>query len=381
MVNKIVRYIVRFIPLLISLAMGFVSLFPAGLERLELDKAEQIERIAALEEAYKAGEIAPVDEASFFDGDLEAELENGLKFNELRFLGTHNSYQPAPVEEFTKLYAQLSELTFGLVKAEKGTFNSQTLTQQLNCGIRSLEMDIETFDRGGEISFTCMHSPYIDMSTTCYDFELALKEIRMWSDNNPNHLPITIIIEPKAAFLPLEDMKYFNLDYALELDKTLRAGLGDKLFTPADMLRDYESFGAMRAADDWCKAEETLGKVLVLLHENSATTEDYIALDKSIKTQAMFPMLREKDIERDCTSFILINKPHELIEIKEDVIFDKKIMVRTRADKFTDISEEQLKNAMDSGAQIVSTDYPPRDDSTPDSYIVSFGSKTTVSAN
>ncbi len=381
MVNKIIKYIVRFIPLLVSLAVGFASLFPAALERVEKDKAEQIERIAKLEAAYAAGEIEPVDEAGFFDGDLEKELENGLKFNELRFLGTHNSYQPVPVEEFTQLYARLSELTFGLVKAEKGTFNSQTLTQQLNCGIRSLEMDIETFDRDGEISFTCMHSPYFDMATSCYDFELALKEIKMWSDNNPNHLPITIIIEPKETFLPLKDMKPINLDYISEFDKVLRKGLGDKLFTPADMLRDYESFGAMRAADDWCKAQDTLGKVLILLHENSATTEGYIAIDPSIKTQAMFPMLREEDIERDCTSFILANTPGELIEIKDDVIFSKKIIARTRADKFTEIEAERLEKAMASAAQIVSTDYPPRDDLAADAYVVGFNGKHTVSTN
>lgn len=136
-------------------------------------------------------------------------------------------------------------------------------------------MDIEVFDRDGEVSFTCMHSPNLDMTTSCYDFSLGLKEIAMWSDNNPNHLPITIIVEPKQFFIPLKDMKALDIDYAKELDIMLREILGDKLFTPADMLRNYGSFGEMRAADDWCEVKDMLGKVLILLHEGSVT-EKYI---------------------------------------------------------------------------------------------------------
>lgn len=380
MASKIIRYIIRFVPLVVATLVTFFSLFGASLEKLEEEIPQQVERIAALEAAYAAGEIAPVDEAAFFDGDLQAELESGIKFNEICFLATHNSYQTPNIEETRQLYQNLSDLTFGLVSAETGDFYSQTLTQQLNCGIRSLEMDIETFDRDGEISFTCMHSPYIEMTTSCYSFELAMKEIAMWSDNNPNHLPITIIIEPKEVFIPLEDMKFFNVDYAKEFDSVLRETLGDKLFTPADMLRGYESFGAMRAADDWCEVEDMLGKVLILLHETNVT-ESYIALDPSVKSQAMFPMLRMGDIERDCTSFIIANVPETVLENKQEAIDEKKIIVRTRADEFTVLTEERREQAFASGAQIISTDYPVRDDLKQDDYYVAFSGYTTVRRN
>ncbi len=371
-------FLTKLIASLLSLFTGFVALFPSGLNRLEADKAEQVSRIAQLEQAYAAGEISPVDEGSFFNGDLEKELSNGIKFNELRFVATHNSYQTAKTDEYVDLYGNVSDLTIGIVDKEKANFNSETLTNQLNMGIRSLEMDIETFDRNGNISFTCMHAPYTDMTTSCYDFSLALKEIKLWSENNPNHLPITIIIEPKSGFLPLEDMKAFNLDYAIELDKTLERALGDKLFTPSDMLRDYNNFGEMRAADDWCKAQDMLGKVLILLHDCDVT-EKYIKLDESIKSQAMFPMLREDDIDRDCTSFILANDPESFLKINKEALIEKRVIARTRADSYTNNPTEQKDNALNCGAQIVSTDYPPRTDNESGDYIFTFRNGKTIS--
>ena len=372
-----VRYIFRLIPLVFSIIFNFFSVLGESAEQLEFDIAEQPVRIAALEEAYANGEIPPVDESAFFDGDLAAELEAGIKFNEIAFIATHNSYQKKSTPAMCKLYGNLDELTFGLLNANTGEFESQTLTQQFNCGIRSIEMDIEVIEKDGNVTFTCLHNPSIDMTTTCYNFALALKEISMWSDNNPNHLPITIIIEPKETFLPIENMKFFNTDYAVQLDALLKDCLGDKLFTPADMLRGYSSFGEMRAADDWCKVKDMLGKVLVLMHENNVT-EKYIALDPSVKTQAMFPMLRTQDIGRDCASFLLMNKPEEILDSKAEILDNGNFIVRTRADKYGEITENRLNNAISSGAQIVSTDYPPRDDLDEKAYVVCFQNNKTV---
>lgn len=372
------KYVFRFIPLLLSTLFAFFSMIPAGFEKLEADISGQVERINQLEQGYKNGEIKSVDESSFFDGNLETEINNGLKFNELRYIATHNSYQTYSTEQLSKIFKNLSDLTFGLVSSKTADFVSPTITEQLNNGIYSLELDIETFDRKGEVSFTCMHSPCFEMGTSCYDFSLALKEIAMWSDNNPNHLPITIIIEPKEIFLPMKDMKFFNVGYAVEFDKTLREGLGDKLFTPADMLGDYDNFAQLRADDGWCEVKDMLGKVLILFH-NCNVTEDYISIDESLRSQAMFPMLYADGADRECASFILANKPEELMKIREELLDEKKLVVRTRSDKFTEVTEDRRKYAFESGAQIISTDYPVKSYSADCDYIVSFGGIKTIS--
>lgn len=372
-----IKYVLRFIPLLISTVIAVVSMFPASIELLEKDIVAQTQRVAELEEAYANGEIMPVDETVFFDGNLESELENGLKFNELRYIATHNSYQTKSTEEMKKIYSNLSELTFGLIGSGTADFVSPTITEQLNSGIYSMELDVETFDRNGEISFTCMHSPYLEMGTSCYDFELALKEISMWSDNNPGHLPVTFIVEMKEIFIPLENMEWPNIGYVEEFDRVLRENLGDKLFTPADMLRDYENFAALRADDGWCEVEDMRGKVLFLLHK-CGLTDDYIDTDDSLRTQAMFPMMKYNDTDNKNASFLIMNNPKSQNKrIREAT--DENFIVRTRADKYNGINEENRRLAFESGAQMISTDYPVKHGLEADDYYVSFGGMKTIS--
>lgn len=364
-----------FISLILSTVLLVVPILFQNAQGKKDDCAEQITRLEELEKGYESGEIKPVDEAAFFDGDLQKEIDSGMKFNELSFIATHNSYQKDGTEATKQIFRNLSKLTFGLVDETKPLFESETLTQQFNNGIRSIEIDVEAVVKKGKTSFVCMHMPVWGAGTTCYDFALAMKEIYMWSENNPNHLPITIIIEPKKWALPVNGMKSFNAEYAKELDSVLRDTLKEKLFTPADMLRDYASFEEMRLNDDWCKVSDMLGKVLVLLHEGKST-EGYIAADTSIRTQAMFPMLRYGNKDDDNASFLLMNDPDDAVNYSEEIIDRYKLVIRTRADEYLKVSEETREKAVQSRAQIVSTDYPAKAFPTDD--VFSFTNGKTI---
>lgn len=346
-------------------------------EHLPADIEAQKAHIAALETAYANGEIAPVDEAAFFDGDLQAVLDSGIHFDKLSFLGTHNSYETRSVPAYIQFCNAVSNLAPTLLPAGTGTLDQEPLTDQLNSGIRSFELDVEAAKSDDGTVFRCMHNPPMTMTTNCYDFALALQEIVMWSDNNPGHLPITILIEPKKMVLPMGSLRDFRIAQAKEMDKCLRENLGDKLFTPADMLRGYESFAQMRQADDWCEAKELLGKVLVLLHQKNSVTKDYIALDPTIRTQTMFPMLRMKDMQQDCASFILENDPKKVLSVKDDAK-QAHVIVRTRVDVHPLYSAERLEQAFACGAQIQSTDFPLRKTMSADEYYVAFPGNKTV---
>ncbi len=367
----------RILCLLLSCLFLLFADIRAGREQRISDRLEQAQRIEALEQQYAAGEIPPVDEASFYDGDLKKDLADGIRFNELSFAATHNSYQTEALPELRKIYQNLSKLTFGLVKEQIGGFDSETLTEQFNLGIRSIEMDIETEVKDGKISFLCMHVPVTNMTTNSYDFALALKEIYMWSENNPSHLPVTIIIEPKKLTPPVNNLKPFKLKYAQALDELLRDSLGDKLMTPADILGDYESFEQMRFDNGWPQVRDMLGKVLVLLHDTTVT-QKYIKQDESIKSQAMFPMLRYNDRKRDCASFLLINSPDDALKHSEEIVDEYNLIMRTQADSYAYYSDKKLDKAIQSRAQILSTDYPMKAGETKETHFVYFGDHKTV---
>lgn len=376
-------FINNYLKALISVVLCLFTLFPSivqqGKEAKQADIAEQTERLASLESLYSSEDYVPVDESKVTGFDVDGAYQSGIRFNEVSFIATHNSYQKSSVPAYIELIENLSVVSFGAMNREKPYYNSDTLTEQLNLGIRSIELDVETIVKGGKVSFACCHSPIIDARSTCYDFALALQEIKMWSDANKGHLPITIIIEPKKIFIPEPGMKFFDFDSVKHLDTLVKDVFGDKLLTPSDMIGNYDSFKDMRENDGWPLLEETAGHVMFLLHECSVT-EKYISQDKSMRTQSMFPMLRYKDIDRDCTSFVLMNYPDQADE-KSAELHEKHIIYRTMVDDYGVKDDEREAYAFKCGAQIMSTDYPIKSDIENAKKVVSFDNGATVRIN
>lgn len=356
--NRILFFFVRIIAALVAVIASFTPLYRQNTAQLAKDKAWQKAHVEELAQQFAAGTMPQVNERDFFDGDLAAALADGLKFNELRYVATHNSYQNESVPELQMWYGIVSRITFGAVPANGGEFQLGPLSAQLDGGVRSLEMDVETMKTGKKTSFVCLHSPVLDMTTNSYNFALALREIRLWSKAHPQHLPLTVIIEPKVAMLPLQNMDVFTLENANLLDALLKKALGSRLVTPGDVLRGYESFAQMRENDDWPTVQSLRGKVLVLLH-STLVTNSYIRQDQTLRTQAMFPMLNVRDANKPYAAFLLENDPKKLETQRQALIETEKFIVRTRADSFGKPDETPRKAALRSGAQILSTDYPP----------------------
>lgn len=336
----------------------FFMSIAAGNEQIDENIRYQQERMDYLKNEFYT-DYTPCDESKFASFDIEDAIANGIKYNEVQFLATHNSYQIESTDEYKKLYQTLSDLTLGIVKAETAEFTMDSLTEQLELGIRGLEIDIETVDKNGNVSFIVTHNPLYDNTTSCYDFETALEEIKIWSDNNPHHLPLTIIIEPKKDVIEINNLKSFKIEYAKRIDEILREKMGDTLLTPAEMMGDYESLKEMRENDGWLPLKKTMGRVIFLLHDTTVTSR-YINQDKSIKTQAMFPMLRYADRNKSYASFIIDNHPDQAIAHEEETIDRCNLIVRTRADFYPDFNDKRYEYADKCSAQIISTDFPVR---------------------
>jgi len=356
----IVSLLSLFAGLFVVLLGIFIVAIVSNINVIDENIKFQEEHLEYLEKEYYKN-YTQKNEADLADFDLEKAIEDGVKLNEIAILGTHNSYQRLATAETRFAMNIIDTITFKKAGLNTFDFEMDTLTEQLEMGVRNVEIDIETLDKDDKIEFKVTHNSIVDNASSAYDFTKALQEIKMWSDNNPGHIPVIVIVEPKSFVIEINGMKKFSLEYAKELDKIVEETLGDSLLTPEDMLRDYQSFKEMRENDDWISLKEAQGKILVLLHDCDVT-ESYIALDETIKTQKMFPMLRYDDRNETYTSFILENDAFRANERKAENINESNLIVRTRADVYPDYSDERYEVIETCGSQIITTDFPEKVD-------------------
>lgn len=317
----------------------------------------QVRHIAELERAYRDGTAPKINEADFCNFDLQSALDEGMRLNELRYLATHNSYKQSISKETEVFY------DYALFGACNGLYDYvfDTVTEQLNNGIRSIEIDLYKHRTADGFDIKILHNCFTEATTSMADFALGLKELKMWSDYNEGHLPIIVLAEPKTSgigkFAAMDEEAF---KYAFSLMENI---LGDKLYTPSDAIGDYENFAAMRSADDYPKVSDLTGKFVFLLHE-SKNKDRFTSLDETLLSQKMFytayaASLRKgkSGVYADNVLFVLANEPAETRDT--DFAAENNFIVRTRIDLYHIVSAKRLSTALASGANIMSSDYPP----------------------
>jgi len=377
--SKIIKAIaVALVILFLLPAVPPVILLVSG--RIDRGRCEkmQVEHMEALRERYADPGFEPVAEGNFTAFDLPAALEGGVKLNEVQFLATHNSYK-RPLSPAARLAMNVIGLPLGLTAVkDEFDYGFEPLTAQLDRGIRSLEFDLM---RDGE-DFRVGHIGVLDMNSNCPDFLLACREIRMWSEANPGHLPITLLLEAKSAILADGALyKPFDAQGLQLLESAIEQAFGDMLLTPGEVLGEYENFAALRQKDAWPPLRGLLGKILVIYHYADGTTGEYIAADPSLRTQKMFPALWYPlldEVNTEYASFVLCNEP--LDYAGEIAAFTaENLLVRTRLDmhNYPDRERSHTSGAA-SGAMLLSTDYPPRGEAGEDGYTALLEGRYTV---
>ena len=317
----------------------------------------QVRHIAELERSYADGTAPKIDDADFCNFDLQAALDDGMRLNELRYLATHNSYKQAISTETQVFY------DYALFGACNGLYDYvfDTVTEQLNNGIRSIEIDLYKHKTADGFDIKILHNCLTEASSSMADFELGLKELRMWSDYNEGHLPVIVLVEPKTSGIgDFGAMDSEAFTYAFSLMETI---LGDKLYTPADAIGDYSTFAEMRAANDYPAVRDLTGKFVFLLHE-SKKKDSFTSLDETLLSQKMFYTAYASSLSKgksgvyaDNVLFALANEPSDS-ELLEYAV-DNNYIVRTRIDLHHIVSEERLTQGIESGTNIMSSDYPP----------------------
>lgn len=305
--------------------------------------------------------------------------------NDVQVVGSHNSFKaPIPAAVMAKLRAMEPKLADGL------DYYHVPLTQQLDAGVRQLELDIFADPEGGRYAdpkgeiwakaagehtgfdraamlkpgFKVFHIPDVDYLSTCATLTGCLREVDLWSRAHPNHLPIMITINAAdtssgrpgiAVPLPLDNAALLDA-----LDGEIRSVLpGKRLITPDEVRGTAPTLRAAIRTQGWPALSRARGRIYVLLDVRSAVSDVYRAGHPSLAGRPMFGWYPD-------------DQPEAAIQIVQDPLTDgdkirkwvaEGLMVRTRTDANTVEARTRdfakARAAMASGAQAVSTDYYP----------------------
>lgn len=309
---------------------------------------------------------------------LSQAQNDNLKINQIQVIGSHNSYRHN-IEPDLYNFIQAKDT----LRSLKGLqYTHISITEQLNKGLRQLEIDIFADAKGGKYAhpkgldlvkrqeaydpnglmkkpgFKVFHMPDIDFKTSCYTFEICLQELKKWSDANPGHIPVFITLEPKDGDANFFGTKPEDFTAAIfdEVDKVIRKELGkDKLITP-DMVRGkYKTLEEAVLNNNWPTLKKAKGKFLFILDNNGAKRDLYALNHPSLKGRAVFINAEPGKPE---AATIFRNNPEDATIAD---LVKKGYIIRTRAD--ADTKEARANDythfnaAKTSGAQIITTDY------------------------
>lgn len=342
-------------------------------------------------------------------GDGEPTVPVGddvIRLNELQFIGTHNSYKLAPypaVQQWLEFAAAAApQVADALGDPRQLNYEHPPLPVQLERGIRSFELDVFADPDGGKFAtpllpqilnlglprpdgmsgpgIKVLHVQDIDYRSSCPTLVACLTELRTWSDQQSDHLPIVINVELKDGALPAPfdgtTITPFDAEQLDTVDAEIRSVLGDRLITPDDVRRDAADLRTALASEGWPTIAESRGRFLFFM-DNADKRGLYLQGHPSLEGRVMFTSSGEGQPDG---AVLKVNDPGDGSRLTS--LVEQGYLVRTRADAdVVSPSTAQRDVALASGAQIVSTDFPPGQSQLGSGYVVSFGTRVAARCN
>ena len=295
------------------------------------------------------------------------------RIDQIQQLGSHNSYKRVPDEDQLERWRQARPEGYPNLE-----YGHPPLAAQLDLGIRQLEIDIYADSQGGLFSepysgdpaaleimnkpgIKVLHMWRVDTRVHCLTLALCLADVARWSEHNPDHGLVTILInthdidEAHRQSAP-EPMSAASLG---ELDRTVRRAFGGKLLTPDDVRAGAPSLRAAVLAHQWPAQRAARGRIMMALDVGPLLSEVYREGHPSLQGRALFGFYPETDPE---AAIFNIGDPIR-DEARIRTLVGQGFIVRTRSDADTrearDGNRLRLAAAIRSRAQIISTDYYP----------------------
>ncbi|MBD1262112.1 phosphatidylinositol-specific phospholipase C1-like protein [Maribacter polysiphoniae] len=311
-----------------------------------------------------------------------ATKESEIQLNEVQVIGSHNSYK-IPIDP--SLWDYLYEMDSA--KAMSLQYGHIPLTEQLDLGLRNLELDVFydpkgghfinpkglaiekskgqeplTFDaenKLGQPGLKMFHIQDVDFRSHYPLFKEGLEAIKNWSDRHPDHTPIFILMNTKDQKVAgTKDPLPFTKEALNTIDVTIKSVFGDdKLISPDKVRGDFDTLEEAILTKGWPNLSEVKGRFLFVLDEKEAKIKRYLEGHPSLKNRVLFVNSKEGN---PVAAFRIINNPIKDFDYIQELVA-KGYMVRTRADAATKEARNndysKFEKAKASGAQVISTDY------------------------
>lgn len=310
-------------------------------------------------------------------------IDANVPINQLQSMGTHNSYKEAiPDVEMALIKERNADAAITL------DYSHRSLAEQLDKGARQIELDPSDDPQGGLYStplarkllqakgvtppdydlsvlaqpgIKVIHVADIDYRSHCLLFVDCLKQVKAWSDANPTHTPILMMINPKSSGISW-DGAVKVLPWGKEafdrMDAEIRSVFSDdQLITPDDVKGTHATLREAVLAGGWPKLGEARGKLIFTIDLSPEANKPYAEGHPSLQGRAAF-MTTFPDAPE--AAYFTMNEPEQqLAEIQARV--KQGFLIRTRADADTlearSGAATRREAALASGAQFISTDY------------------------
>jgi hypothetical protein len=321
-----------------------------------------------------------------------AQQDQALRINQVQVIGSHNSYHTGIAPSEQKVIEQANPKAMRALD-----YAHAPLPDQLNGGVRQLEIDVYADSKGGRYAhpaimdkvkeaglpadpdfdpqhemdkpgFKVMHVLDVDQRSSCHTFVRCLEIVRGWSKEHPQHLPVFLLIETKqgrpGAAQSDHGPEPFTTETFDALDAEIRSVFSpSEMITPDQVRGGYDTlFAAIQAsgkqgakAGGWPTLAEARGKVVFLLDQRPIEAM-YTEGHPSLRGRALFTNATPGAPD---AAFTEMNNGSKA-EI--DALAQQGYLIRTRTDDGTEEARtndhRRAEVALSSGAQMLSTDYP-----------------------
>ncbi|MDG4863413.1 phosphatidylinositol-specific phospholipase C1-like protein [Streptomyces sp. T-3] len=308
----------------------------------------------------------------------------GLRINQLQTMATHNSYHREV--SFKEVQIQMQQDP----GAATLQYSHASLPMQLERQrVRGIELDIFPDPKGGlyanplirkvaglpaltdpdwnKPGFKVMHWGDFDYNTNCVTLSGCLRQVKQWSDAHGGHVTVPILMELKRTDPRLEELggaKSPPWDAAMmqALDDEIRTVFGEReMVTPDDIRREGRTLEQSVLKHGWPRVSAARGQVMFLMdNSDPAFQAPYLADGhESLQGRVLFTNSRAG---RPDAAFVAENDPTGAKQAYIQDLVKRGYFVRTRSDvpliQATSGDTSQLRAALSSGAQMISTDFP-----------------------